>query len=218
MDNSILLKDYLHIIKRHIGVFFSVILLSSLFGLGLTYLIPKTYTSTLDFYVSHRETTSPSFFTYEGYYATQASVQYASTVAGYLQSLSTLSNAASYVQDDQRYKDSNGKPESLTNIDYLANFQKNITVKINAPQIISLQIRTNNSGLSEAWASALGKQVMNHLNMLNATNGISFTISPLQNPITQTNALNPVVDLLLGLIIGSILGLIIVFTIDTIKK
>jgi capsular polysaccharide biosynthesis protein len=217
--DTILLKDYIMVIRKHAGVFFSAIIICVVLAGVLTYIVPKSYTSSFDVYVRYKGENSSSFYTYDGYYSTQASVEYTDTVAGFLQSLSTVSDAANVVEANTQYENGGFQPaEPGSDPNYLASFQKSINVVIAAPQLIHVAITTPSSTVSQVWAQSLGDVLTKNLEELNQQGDSNFTINAVHVPITQTNNFNLTIDLVIGLIVGIFLGFVTGFIIEAYKK
>lgn len=218
--DTLLLKDYIAVLRKHYVVFVSIVTFCLVIAIAVTYLVPKSYTSSIDVYVRHKSASnSQAYYTYDGYYSTQASVQYATTVAGFLESLSTVSNAALLVQNDPTYKEGGFQPVDLANEpDYLAGFQKNISVKTVAPQLINVSISDNSSVVARLWAQSLGTVITDNLRQLNQQGDANFSIDVVHDPITQTNTLKLWLDIIIGLIVGIFLGFTIGFIIEANKK
>ncbi len=217
---TLVLHDYVHILRRHFKVFLGIVFLCTLLGVLLTYLIPVSYSSSIDVYVRHKGTAnSQLFYTYDGYYSTQASVQYTDTVAGFLQSLSTVDDAANLVQKDPLYKSGDFQPAELTDqADYLASFQRNINVKIVAPQLVNVSVHDNSPVVAQLWAQSLGTVLTANLKQLNQEGDANFTIDTIHAPITETNKLNLYIDTAIGLIIGVFMGFTIGFILEAYKE
>lgn len=217
--DTVLLKDYIEIARKHARAIIATIILCLLASVLVTYLFPKSYTSTIEVYVRHKGTQNSSYYTYDGYYSTQASVQYTSTVAGFLESLSTLSDAAVLVASDPLYKQGNFQPtDPSSSADYLASFQKNIDVKTAAPQLITVTISDPSPVVAQVWAQSLGTVLTNNLKQLNQDGDANFSIDTIHSPITQTVKLNIYIDVVIGLIVGVFLGFVIGFFLEANKK
>lgn len=217
--DTILLKDYIEIARKHIKLILVTIFLFVIASVLITYLFPKSYTSTVEVYVRYKGSQNSSYYTYDGYYSTQASVQYTSTVAGFLESLSTLTDAAALVQSDPLYKQGGFQPtDPADNPDYLASFQKNINVKISAPQLITVTVSDPSPVVAEVWAQSLGTVLTNNLKQFNQDGDTNFSIDTIHSPITQTVRLNLYIDLAVGLIIGIFVGFAIGFFLEANKK
>lgn len=217
---TILLKDYINILRKHSLVFIVVVLICVAAAALVSFVVPKSYTSSIDVYVSHAEAeSSHSYYTYDGYYANQASVQYTNTIAGFLESLSTVDNAAGIVQQDPSYKQGSFQPQDLqSQTDYLAKFQKNISVKIVAPQLINVSVHDDNPTVAKLWAQSLGTVVTNNIKALNSQGNINYQIDTIHDPITQTVSLSLTLDLIIGLVVGIFLGFSIGFILEANKK
>lgn len=216
----LLIKDYINIVKKHYKIFVFVIVLSLIVAALLTYFLPKSFTSNVEMYVRHKGSDAHSlYYTYDGYYSTQASVQYTETVAGFLQSYSSLVNTASKVEKDPDYIKGGFLPKELsTNTDYLVDFRKHISVKIAAPQLIVISVNDPDSAVSELWAKYLGDTVTNSVGELNIKGDSNFVISTIHDPVTQTNKLSIVIDEIIALIIGLFISFTIGFIIEAYNK
>lgn len=217
--DTILLKDYVLILRKHFSVFLSFVLGCAIIAGLLTYLIPHSYTSSIDIYVTYKGTSSQNYYTYDGYYSTQASVGYADTVAGFLESLSTVSNAAVLVQSDPLYKEGGFTPVDLADEpNTLAAFQKNIDVAITAPQLVHVSVNDSSSVIAKLWAQSLGTVITDNLKQLNQSGDSDFTIDTIHAPITVTNQLSLALDIAIGLIVGIFLGFVAGFILEAYKK
>src|SRR5579872_3277406 len=183
---AILLKDYYNILRKHYKLFIAIVLICVLLAIVITYAFPKNYQSSINIYVRHKGASSELFYTYDGYYSTQASVEYTSTVAGFLESLSTLSNAALIVQSDPLYKEGGYQPtDPASQPDYLSSFQRNVDVKITAPQLIEVSVTNSSPVVAQLWSQSLGTVVTNDLKLLNQQGDSNFNIDTIHAPITQ---------------------------------
>ena len=216
----LLIKDYALIVKKHYKLMGMTLLACLLIAALITLFFPKSYSSSIDVYVRHKEaTTSSTYYTYDGYYSTQASVQYTDTVTGFLESLSTVQEAGGLVQADPLYKSGGYTPQTFDDdADYLASFQKNISVATVAPQLITVSVHSSDKTLAELWSQAMGTVITSKLKELNLQGDPNFSIDTIDTPLTQTVRLNMVVDLAIGLIIGIFLGFVFGFIREAYKK
>ncbi len=214
----ILLSDYLRVIKKNIALFILLTLIGVVIGYALPKIIPVTYTSSLDFYVRHKTQTSPLFYTYDGYYSTQSSVDFTQTVAGFLESLSTVANASQLVIADPSLKQLNVNTSNYANADYLQKFQKNISVKITAPQIVHLSITDPNKQVSIVWTNAIENELLQNLKILNEQGDSNFSVDAISSPITTENIINKYILMAVGGLLGIFLSFIIGFARDDKKN
>lgn len=215
----ILLKDYIYIARNHYKLFAIIIFFCLIIAGIVTYIIPHSYTSNLEIYVRHKGTDSSSFYTYDGYYSTQASIEYSETVAGFIQTFSALDDAAAKVEKDQAYIDGNFSPSILSNDpDYLNEYKKHISVKIYAPQLVTVTVSDKSPIVSELWAKYIGDTVTEKLGELNQNGDSNFVIDVIHEPVTQTNTMILWLDLVIGGVVGIVTSFTIGFIIESYKK
>ena len=204
------LKEFVEVLKKNAGLITAVTIISVIVASVVSVMIPPKYNSSIDIYVSRRAAAeSDQYYSYDGYYSTQSSVQYSDTVSGLFQSLQIVRDAASNVQSSELYEKSEKEPNELSkDIEYLRKMSKKITVEDTAPQVINVSFKHNDVAKSELWVTSLGQVVQDKVAELNKDSDGNFRVDvsadPLVEEVTPSLAINIIVSLMSGLLVGTL--------------
>lgn len=204
------LKDFLEVLKKNWGLITVITCICVIATAVITTMIPPKYNSSIDVYVSRKsEKETDQYYSYDGYYSTQSSVQYANTVSGLFQSLQIVRDAAVEVQKSNLYEKLENEPNVLSeDVDFLRGVSKKITVEDIAPQVITVSFKHEDMVKSELWVTSLGKVVQDKVTELNLDSDGKFQVdisaNPLVEEVTPSLVINIVVSLMAGLLIGTL--------------
>lgn len=204
------LKEFLEVIRKNLALIVVVTAVFLIAGVSITYLIPNKYSSSIDVYVSRRATKeTDQYYTYDGYYSTQSSVQYASTVSGLFQSLQIVRDAAGKVQTNNSYQKSEEEPANLSeDVKYLKDVQSKILVEDVAPQIITVSFKDEDLEKSKIWVMSLGEAVKEKVDEVNSNSDGKFKVDmsalPLVEEVSPSLVINIVVSLMSGVLVGTL--------------
>ncbi len=182
---------------------FKYILLISLLGvgvgLGVTLVVPNTYTAAINIYVYKEvESPQPGVYSYDGYYAQQASEAYTDTVKSVFESGDILSSAL----DEQGIL-----------IEDLKSFQGSLTVDKVAPQLIEVKLTRENQGEASGVIQAISQKVDQKIRELNNGQANRYLIKQVTpEPLLTYNQLPILLTALVGLMLG-FCGSIFIFSV-----
>lgn len=191
------LKEFIKLIKKdwNFIILFGLGFMAS--GIFLYYFLPIKYMATGSFLVQ-RSVSKPTLndFSYEGYYASQTSVNYAQSFSALLQSYDVRSKSLSDMG-------------LLVNEDTLRNSGKNIKVKKQSPQMISLTVSSLDKNFALTFWNILSNNAMEISKNLNTTSGDpSLSIVKVSAaPILFEEYRNVYLNALAGFLIGTVLGI-----------
>ncbi len=194
------LKDLLKLLdknKRTLAIF---MLTFGLLGIFSFWVLPKRYSATGSFFVQRKvEEPSDKYFAYQGYYAQQTAINYANTFATLL------------VTDDI-------KQETLIKLKIpvteatMRNFNRDIAVKKAAPQLITLTISAYFENEAKDKWNTLSQTTLDKVKLLNASGDALINISQLEtSPIVKENFRNVFLNLVIGIALGFIVGLSVIY-------
>jgi capsular polysaccharide biosynthesis protein len=202
------LKEFLSILKKNCLSIMAITALFLVVAIVVTLLIPPSYRSSIDVYVSRKAASeSDDFYTYDGYYSTQSSIQYTNTVSGLFRSLQIIREASKDVDANILYEKDSNEPEDMANdVEYLRKISKRITVEDVAPRIINVSYQNDSEIKSKIWVMSIGSVVQDKVAEINAeTDGnfkVDISTEPLTEEITPSLVINIIVSLMSGLLLG----------------
>ena len=207
------LKEIVGLLRKKWKVLVVSTLICAVIAVVVTYLLPVRYCSKVDVYVKRGDTQeSENYYTYDGYYATQASVQYTDTVTGLFQSIQILRNVADKVQADEQYVQGEKEPEMLAaDVKFLESIASKIVVEDIAPQVISVEFVHKDKTKSKLWLSYLSAEVIDEVKRLNKTGDSKFEVTAFDTPIIKEVAPSYVINVIVGLMSGALVGGMIMF-------
>jgi capsular polysaccharide biosynthesis protein len=206
------LKDFINVLKNNWKLIISTSLLFLVAAIAVTYIIPVSYVASIDVYVTRRAIEeSESYYTYDGYYSTQSSVQYTDTVSGLFQTLQVVREAASEIDLNKDYQKSEKEPSDLSSdTEYLKDTADKITVEDVAPQVISVSFKDEDQKKAEIWVTSLGEVVQEKVSVLNKDSDGNFRIdispNPLVTEVSPSFVINSIVGLMFGLLTGTLVS------------
>lgn len=208
------LKEIVELFRKGWKTLLVATLVCAIVAAVVTYLLPVKYRSKIDIYVKRRGTQeSENYYTYDGYYSTQASVQYTDTVSGLFKSIQILRKTAEKVQADDRYLSAENEPEVLAiDVDYLESIADKIVVEDVAPQVITVEFVHRDETKSKLWLSYLSSEVIEEVERINKTGDSKFDVSTFDTPIIKEVVPSYVINVVVGLLSGALIGGMVVFT------
>lgn len=214
------LREFINLITNGWKLIFGITLLCVVTTLAVSKILPAKFKSSIDVYVKRQPTAeSENFYTYDGYYSTQSSIQYTDTVSGFFHSLQVIKGAAGRIQEDASYVKDRKEPDDITaDVEFLEEIAGEIKLKDIAPQVFSVEFSHNDSLKSEMWLKYLGVEVKARVKELNATGDDKFTIELMSEPLVREVKPNLVMNLTAGFLAGLIIGVTGVFVTDYFKK
>lgn len=207
------LKEIVELLRKEWKSLVASTLICAVVAIVVTYFLPTKYSSRVDVYVKRRDTQeSESYYTYDGYYATQASVQYTDTVTGLFQSIQILRNVADKVQADEQYIQGRKEPEILAaDVKFLESIASKIVVEDIAPQVISVEFVHKDKTKSKLWLSYLSAEVISEVERLNKAGDSKFEVTTFDTPIIKDVVPSYVINVIAGLMSGASIGGMIMF-------
>lgn len=194
------LREYFQITKKNLPL---LVILSAFCG-GLAFFVsqklPETHTASLTVYVK-RQATEPStdYYTFDGYYSQQAAEKFTETVVGFLKSKDILLTSAKLA----------GFP---TDQESLKQLEDSIKIRQEAPQLVSLKVTQTDAATAKRFCAALAQATTERINLLNQTGDKSISVDLLNpEPLLVKNAPHPILNTLVGLLSGALLGFLYVF-------
>ena len=193
------LKEYLLLLIRYIKLILIFTLVGGLFGLVCFYLLKPDFIATGTYYVSRiiEPDGGAYHFNYEGYYAQQAANNYAQTFAYLLESEHVLNQTLT-------------KRDLETTAYNIAKLKRRVNVKAES-QLVTLSFKDEDPKIaSNTWeyltAGALDTVIMQAPN-----SDPYFRVIPLvERPIVYQQYSSAYLNLVIGLILGSLLGILVV--------
>ena len=183
------LKTLLNQLTQNLKYILLFTLLGAVLGLGLVLFIPNTYTATIIVYV-HKEVedSEPDVYSYDGYYAQQASEAYTDTVASVFESGDIMSVALS----EQNIPSSKFK-----------SFQRSLKVQKVAPQLIEVKLTREDQVEARDVLQAISLKVKDKIYELNNVQVNQYLIDQVnQDPLLTFNQIPWLVTVLVGLLLG----------------
>jgi len=202
------LKDFVELLVKRWKLVILVTVVCTVAAVVVTYILPVKYQSSIDVYVKRLPSNQTGdFYTYDGYYSVQSSVQYTDTVAGFFQSLHVVQKAAENVEADRDYEKGEKDPDILAeDVDYLEGVAGKVIVENLAPQVLQASYTNTDKVKSEMWIKYLGEEVVQTVSELSSggDNEYQVTVSefPLTKEVTPSLILNSIVGLVAGMTLG----------------
>ena len=194
------LREYTKIIKKGLPL---LAVLATGFG-GLAFLVSKqmspTYTASLTLYVKRQATEArEDYYTFDGYYSQQAAEKFTETVVGFLKSKDILLASA-------KLADLPIDQESLEQL------ESSIKIKQVAPQLVSLEVKKEDSNAAKTSCTALAQATTERINLLNQTGDKSISVDLLNTePLVEKNEPKVILNSLVGLLTGLLLASLYIF-------
>ncbi|MCL5411257.1 MAG: Wzz/FepE/Etk N-terminal domain-containing protein [Patescibacteria group bacterium] len=194
------LKDLVKVVGKYRPLFVFLILVGGGGAFIVSALLPVKYEAATTVYVG-REPQKPvdQYYTYDGFYSQQASMQYTDTVVGLLKT-----------PDVYRTALEKGGGEQISALEFLNSTE----VRKVSPQVINISVVRKEKEESRRLLTTLSQTVSEKIKSLNQQGDNNFFVSsvkadPLVTTIKQNYLLNTFVGMLLGMVFGfSIMGLV----------
>lgn len=193
--------------EKKLFIFLSIVFFL-LVSVSYYFLQPEIYEASLNLYVKRKiEPVSDKYYSYDGYYASQVGKEYTDTVLGFFETLEVLKRAGEITeflpQED----------------DLLIQYSKNVTISKEAPQIIKVSVKNENSDESKAIVKALCQAGIERVFLLNQTGDPNLSVDVVDSePIVIEKKLSPFILTGLGFCLGLIFSISVVLIQDLAKK
>ncbi len=172
----------------------SGLLIGAIAAAAIAYTTPDAYLATVSIYVQ-KEAAPPNanYFTYEGYYAQQTAAAYTET-------------ALKLLENDEIIKRAAESANLPTDVNSIATLKGNITSKLDAPQLIQIEVTMPKLEQAAGLAEGLSQAVRTRTAEINKTGDASLTIEQInQDPYVVM--VRPI--LWLYATVGAVIGLIL---------
>ena len=163
-------------------------------GIAYYYLVPPKYIATGSFYIARRIETVPSEFSYEGYYASLASLNYSKTLIALIES------------HDLKSKVLDGLKQEVTRKG-LRDLDRAIDVLNTDSSLVTFQVRHQNPAQAKEIWKLMSEEVLLVTSTINR-NGDSkvIPVEVLSEPVIYKGFSNLYFNAVLGLILGLFVG------------
>ncbi len=193
------LKEYIKIVKKNSKLILAVAVVIGLFAFLFSIIQPVKYEASLSLFVNKNKTQETDDFKYDGYYALQAGEIIAGSVVEWLKSPETVNAIYREAGVEHNFKN-------------LKSYAKKFTVKKMSAQYVEVKFKTNSKEDTEKIAAAIIETVKFKMKNLEEKSGqeVSFSIES-EKPIIVENKPNALLNLIIGLVSGFVLGIFAVF-------
>lgn len=163
---------------------------AGLIALVVSLILPPSYNATSTFYVKRGITyTSATYFTYDGYYASQTAERYTDTVVGFLRSVDVRAQALTSIK----------QPVSSQT---LGKLEDSVVVKKVGPQLVTMTVSGRDPQVVKDLWNALSKATLNRSSDLNRSGDSRLSIDVVgENPIVLESKLNPFITGIVGFLV-----------------
>ena len=194
------LREYTKIIK---GGWLLIVFLAAGFG-GLAFLVSSklspAHTASLTLYVKRQATEArEDYYTFDGYYSQRAAEKFTETVVGFLKSKDILLASAKLAN----------LPIDQKSLEQL---ESSIKIKQVAPQLVSLEVKKEDSPAAKTSCTALAQATTERINLLNQTGDKSISVDLLNpEPLVEKNEPKVILNSLVGVLVGTLLAFLYIF-------
>ena len=193
------LKEYIKIIKKNSKLILAVAVIVGLSAFLFSIIQPVKYEVSLSLFINKDKTQETDDFKYDGYYALQAGEIIAGSVAEWLKSPEAVNAIYREAGVEHNFKS-------------LRSYAKKFTVKKMSAQYVEVKFETNNKEDAEKISTAITEAVESKMKSLEEKSGqeVSFSIES-EKPIIIESKPDALLNLIIGLVSGFVLGIFIVF-------
>jgi len=192
------LRDYLKIIKKHYLLILLVTILAGASSFVFTLASPVIYDTSLSLFITPSASQDTQDYKYDGYYAIKASELFSDTVKQWLESPEVVVEI---------YK----KAEIDLELTSLRKLRKIFSAYKMSPQYVEVRFKAKNKEEAQKVTNTIPLVLQGKTHELTgAAKDVSFNIRG-ANPVIVENIPKPLLNSLIGLISGFVLGVFIVF-------
>ncbi|AKM82658.1 TPA: hypothetical protein DD449_01030 [Candidatus Berkelbacteria bacterium] len=194
------LKEYFKIIGKHLWVFVTIILLTTVFAFGFTKAKPTTYTSSTTFTVNKASALKQSqanYYLYDNYYNVQSSGLYAQVVASWFSSPAVVT--------DIYQKAGIAVPNVSQNT-----LGKTFKATYDQPSVINVSISGSDQTELQKLMNAAYDVLQAKTDELGQNDVSFYELAKFEPVVTKDNPsliLNTVIGLIAGIILGALIAL-----------
>jgi capsular polysaccharide biosynthesis protein len=200
------LKEAIKIINNKIKIIAAISIITAMSAYIFSFIQPAVYETSLSLLIGKEGTQETDDFKYDGYYALQTSEILADSIQQWMKSPETV---------DEIYKEAGVDRE----FESIKSYSKKFTAKKMSPQYAEIKFKASERDEAEKISSAIVKVINNKTRKIqeNSNEEISFKVESGSPVILETRP-NILINSIIGLISGSVLGLFFVFTKEYFKQ
>lgn len=192
------LRDYLKIIKRHYRLVFIITIVVALSTLIFTLASPVVYDTSLSLFITRATSQATKDYKYDGYYAIKSAELFSDNIEQWLASPEVVVEIYEQAEVNLVFRS-------------LRNLRKKFKAYKMSPQYVEVRFKAREKEEAQKISRALPEVLQGKTHELaGAVKDISFNIKG-ATPVIVTNIPKPLLNSLIGLVSGFVLGIFVVF-------